>query len=155
MTFQYHKTIKLNETFESYDEFRRVFEEYSNTTYQKFVKKDSSHLYAKDIKNKELGEELAKKFVLKRATYQCIHSGNARANEKKRGLRKTHTKKIGCTVMFKINFCEKRLLFEISQFVDQHNHLISKEIFEQYSNKRYSNFYAKNFVSKSVLIIFF
>jgi len=93
MPNQCQKTIKLYETFESFDEFKKVFGDHSNTTYQKFVKKDSSYLQPRDIKNKEFSEELVKKFVFKRATYQCIHYGNARKNENRKGLRQTHTKK--------------------------------------------------------------
>ena len=90
MSNQGEKTIKLNETFESFDQFNSVFQAYSNATFQKFVKKDSSYLQQNDLKN----EELVKRFVLKRATYMCIHSGNVRKNEKNQGLRKKNDSKV-------------------------------------------------------------
>jgi hypothetical protein len=134
------KTIKLNETFDSFEQFNSIFQAYSNATFQKFVKKDSSYLQPNDLKN----EELVKRFVLKRASYMCIHSGAVRKNEKNQGLRKRQTKKIGCPCHLRLNFNEKRNLIEITQFVSDHNHSVSKELFEQYSNKRYG-FIFRNF----------
>ena len=69
----------------------------------------------KDTSEKQAN--LVEKFVVKRARYECIHVGKVRRNENRQGIRvNTKTKKIGCPCHFRLNFDEKRELFEITQF---------------------------------------
>jgi hypothetical protein len=47
------KTIKLNETFNSYEEFLEVLQTYSKNTYQNFISRDSLNLKPKETSEKQ------------------------------------------------------------------------------------------------------
>lgn len=128
------KTIQLNETFSSHNEFKTVLQLYSQETNQIFTATDAKRLKPRDSSQEEAN--FVQRFVYKHQLFECINGKKKENGYVKRGLRlNTSSIKLNCPCQFRLNFNESKQLFEITKFFTEHNHPIDVDAFEKYSNK--------------------
>jgi len=121
----------FNQIFSSYEEFNKKFIEWQDANFQLIT-------INKCDKFKQGTDEFKTRFKYERVRFHCHHSGNQKSgkilNATQVGSRNnTHTVKMDCPfkATLSYNFQQDCLKFNTTSL--QHNHAISKEIYNSYS----------------------
>ena len=131
--------IEKNALFNSFDEFREALSMYEKETFSKFT-----ILYSKSVqrRNEQIvrskkGEKMLLDEKLKYANVQFVCKHGTTYVSKGRGIRPNQgTNKFGCPVKIVLNVTRDGSHLQIMEFIDCHNHKVSKDIYNRYSEGR-------------------
>lgn len=124
--------IKTGDLFESYEEFRKKFDEYCKATYCVTSTRSSRRLHLKN-------EALNKKIVFKELEIACKHYGHPRIRKMEpceKTRENTSSGKIDCKFRVKIAFNAREAKLKAVNVNLEHNHKCSRKAYKMYSKNR-------------------